>query len=67
MNKKKSDYLKTFDGSLDLFESCWRKLRKYALSSIDLDFNESSEVEQWLSDLAAELVNDSNSRFYIYG
>jgi hypothetical protein len=65
--RSKYDYCKTFNGSIDLFEACWRKLRKYAKSSIELDFNESSEVERWLEELSAEFVNDSSSRFYIYG
>lgn len=63
----KEDYAKSFDGSRDLFDTVWRKLRSYAKSSIDLDWNDNKEVEQWLEALASELVNDSTSRFYIYG
>lgn len=64
----KEDYWKSFDdGSRDLFEAVWRKLRSYAKSSIDLDWNDNKEVEQWLETLSSELVNDSKSRFYIYG
>ena len=63
----KEDYWKNFDGSRDLFESVWRKLRSYAKSSIDLDWNDNKEVEQWLESLASEFVNDPESRFYIYG
>ena len=63
----KEDYWKTFDGSRDLFNTVWRKLRSYAKGSIDLDWNDNKEVEQWLDTLSSELVNDSTSRFYIYG
>lgn len=63
----KEDYWKSFDGSRDLFDTVWRKLRRYAKSSINLDWNDNKEVEQWLDTLSSELVNDSSSRFYIYG
>lgn len=63
----KEDYWKSFDGSRDLFDTVWRKLRSYAKGSIDLDWNDNKEVEQWLDTLSSELVNDSSSRFYIYG
>ena len=63
----KEDYWKNFDGSRDLFEAVWRKLRSYAKSSINLDWNDNKEVEQWLESLASEFVNDPESRFYIYG
>ena len=63
----KECYRKSFDGSDELFDAVWRKLRSYAKSSINLDYNDSDEVDGWLSDLASELVNDSSSRFYIYG
>ena len=63
----KERYRKSFNGSDDLFNAVWRKLRSYAKSSINLDWNDREEVDQWLSDLASELVNDSRSRFYIYG
>jgi len=63
----KEDYAKSFDGSRDLFDTVWRKLRSYAKSSIDLDWNDNNEVENWLDTLSSELVNDSSSRFYIHG
>ena len=63
----KEDYWKSFDGSRDLFDTVWRKLRSYAKSSINLDWNNNKEVESWLETLASESVNDSSSRFYIYG
>ena len=63
----KECYRKSFDGSDDLFDAVWRKLRSYAKSSINLDWNEREDVERWLYELSSELVNDSSSRFYIYG
>jgi len=64
----KEDYWKTFDGSRDMFDFCWKSLRRnYKIGTIDFDVNDNKEVEQWLSDLACQLVNDSESEFYIYG
>ena len=63
----KEDYARGFDGSRDLFDTVWRKLRSYAKSSINLDWNNNKEVESWLETLASELVNNPKSRFYIYG
>ena len=62
----KEDYWKTFEGSRDLFDTVWRKLRRYAKST-NLDWNDNNEVENWLDTLSSELVNDSSSRFYIHG
>ena len=62
----KEDYWKSFDGSRDLFDTVWRKLRRYAKST-NLDWNDNNEVENWLDTLSSELVNDSSSRFYIHG
>jgi hypothetical protein len=62
----KKDYAKGFDGSIDLFNACWRKLLAYSKGS-GVDFNENLEVERLLEEFASELVNDSSSRFYIYG
>jgi hypothetical protein len=63
----KKDYARGFDGSVDLFNACWRKLRNLAKSSVNLDWNNNKEVESWLETLASELVNEPTSRFYIYG
>lgn len=63
----KDDYGKHFDGTVELFNACWRILNGYAKSSINLDFNDSSEVEEWLDRICSELVNDCNSKFYIHG
>jgi hypothetical protein len=62
----KKDYARGFDGSLDLFNACWRKLLAYSKGS-EVDFNQNIEVERLLEEFASELVNDSSSRFYIYG
>jgi hypothetical protein len=62
----KKDYAKSFDGSIDLFNACWRKLLAYSKGS-EVDFNQNIEVERLLEEFASELVNDSSSRFYIYG
>lgn len=58
---KKRDYKAEFDGSNRLFEACWRRyLRARRFLEID-------DVSTFLDDMAAGLVNDSNSSFYIYG
>jgi hypothetical protein len=62
----KKDYARAFDGSVDLFNACWRKLLAYSKGS-EVDFNQNIEVERLLEEFASELVNDSSSRFYIYG
>jgi hypothetical protein len=62
----KKDYARGFDGSVDLFNACWRKLLAYSKGS-EVDFNQNIEVERLLEEFASELVNDSSSRFYIYG
>jgi hypothetical protein len=62
----KKDYARAFDGSVDLFNACWRKLLAYS-KDIEVDFNQNIEVERLLEEFASELVNDSSSRFYIYG
>jgi hypothetical protein len=55
-----------FDGSSDLFNSCWRKYQREILPGTDNPEN-IADVMNWLDALAAEKVNDSASRFYIYG
>jgi hypothetical protein len=62
----KQDYARGFDGSVDLFNACWRKLLAYSKGS-EVDFNQNIEVERLLDEFTSELVNDSSSRFYIYG
>ena len=55
----KRDFRNYFDGSDDLFESCWRKA-KYAYCG-------DSDMFELLEAIASQAVNDENSRFYIYG
>lgn len=55
-----------FDGSAELFNSCWSKYKRDILPGTDNPQN-ISDVMQWLDTIAAEKVNDSKSRFYIYG
>lgn len=57
---------KNFEGSNQLFESCWRKYLSYLNGSIDNpDCQEN--IDSWLETIASEKVNDSKSKFYIYG
>ena len=62
----KAEAREAFDGSLGLFEACWRQYREYLRGAID--YPESlNDVSDWLDQIASEKVNDSTSRFYIYG
>jgi hypothetical protein len=63
----KKDYEKSFSGSSDLFNVCWRKFLSFQSATGEPDINEIIEVEILLGQFASELVNDSSSRFYIYG
>lgn len=63
----KKDYKKSFSGSSDLFNVCWRKFLIFQSATGEPDINEIIEVETLLDQFASELVNDSSSRFYIYG
>lgn len=63
----KKDYAKSFNGSVDLFNAVWRKFLAYQSATGEPDTNENIEVERLLEEFASELVNDSTSRFYIYG
>ena len=55
-----------FEGSQELFESCWRKYRQFVNGATD-DPENLGDVMGWLDTIAAEKVNDSESRFYIHG
>jgi len=57
---------KRFDGSKDLFESCWRQYRTFLIGAID-NPKDISDVLSWLDKIASEKVNDSKNRFYIGG
>lgn len=63
----KKDYAKSFNGSVDLFNAVWRKFLAYQSATGEPDTNENIEVERLLEEFTSELVNDSTSRFYIYG
>lgn len=63
----KKDYARGFDGSVDLFNAVWRKFLAFQSETGEPDINENIEVERLLEEFASELVNDSSSRFYIYG
>jgi len=56
----------TFDGSDDLFRACWRRYLQYLRGAINSPTSQ-DDVDEWLDAIASELVNDSGSRFYIYG
>jgi hypothetical protein len=62
----KEDYWKSFEGSRDLFDECWKMLRCEAKHT-EIDFNENLDIEQRLENFASDKVNDPRSRFYIYG
>lgn len=63
--KRKSEYRKLFVGSAALFDSCWRKLSREILPHVSCTSDD--EVLEWLDSIAAEKVNNSGSRFFIYG
>ena len=55
-----------FDGSNDLFNACWRTYTEYLNGAID-DPTCQEDINGWLEQIASEKVNNSKSRFYIYG
>lgn len=59
-------YARTFDGSRGLFRACWTWYRRQLRGAIDSPRSD-ADVSQWLDARAAELVNDSHSRFYLHG
>ena len=67
ISRSKKDYARDFDGSVDLFNAVWRKFLDYQSATGEPDINDSDEVELLLGQFASELVNDSSSRFYLYG
>ena len=62
----KEDYWKTFEGSRDLFDECWKLLRREAKHT-EIDFNDNKDIEDRLESTASQFVNNPSSRFYIYG
>jgi len=59
MKTTKSEARRTFDGSNELFEACWREYSKN-----EEYFDDTPSV---LEMIASEKVNNPKSRFYIYG
>ena len=57
----KSELRKTFDGSDDLFNACWRRVGR---SIAEGYFDDPADA---LDQTANELVNDPDSRFFIFG
>lgn len=59
---KRSEAWEQFDGSWELFEACWHKLRRLIREG-----NYIEDPIEFLDLIASEWVNDPKSRFYIYG
>jgi hypothetical protein len=57
---------KRFDGSLALFEACWREYRGHVRGAIDSP-SSIEDVTGWLETLASNKVNNPQSRFFIHG
>ena len=56
-----------FDGSNDLFNSCWRQYcNAYSAGGIDEPTCQ-EDVNNLLDSIASEKVNNPKSEFYIYG
>lgn len=51
-------------GHEQLFEACWRKLKKYRHAT---DIATQEDADRWLDELASEMVNNPKSRFYLKG
>lgn len=64
--KAKAYYAIRFSGSAALFSTCWRKYRKLVAEGYDSPTCD-EDVDSFLDELASELVNNSGTRFYIYG
>jgi hypothetical protein len=57
---------KQFDGSIALFESCWRQYCLFLRGAIDEPLDQ-SDINNWLEQIACDKVNNPRSKFYIYG
>ena len=57
-------YLRKFDGSPALFEECWREYSRRMISQVDEPRND-NEVVELLHTIAAEIVANPGSRFYV--
>lgn len=61
----KKDFEASFDGSGYLFDSCWDMMVTKHMKNGGIKTVE--DVEYCLDEIAADLVNNPRSRFYIYG
>ena len=61
----KKDFEASFGGSGYLFDSCWNMMVTKYMKNGDIETVE--DVEHCLDEIAANLVNNPRSRFYIYG
>lgn len=59
-------YRSMFDGSDSLFRAVWKQYRLLLADSIDAPTCD-ADVSRWLDSIASEMVNDSDSPFYIHG
>lgn len=64
--KPRSYYRTKFDGSDELFASCWSHYRSLLTGSIDGPKTD-DDVMRWLDEIASLKVNDPGSRFFIHG
>ena len=62
--KNRGFYADRFNGSLAMFRSCWRSLLE---SEQHNGVMSHAETKEFLHARASELVNDPESRFYMYG
>ncbi len=56
----------TFDGSEDLFCTCWWRYLQYLRGGINSPTSQ-DDVDEWLDAIASELITDPATRFYTYG
>lgn len=62
-----SAYRGGFKGSDRLFRACWGDYRRWLRNGAMGLPQEMMEVRHWLDAIASDKVNNSRSRFYIYG
>lgn len=65
--KKRAHYQPRFDGSRGLFNACWNQFQRYRREGAIDEPQDDEDVMQWLDEIAAEKVNNPQSRFWIYG
>jgi len=64
--KPKRYYKRYFEGSRELYNYCWNKYTGYLKGAIDDPTND-ADVNSWLESLASEAVNNSRTKYYVYG